>query len=65
MVGLWSNGATCYMNSLLQTLWSLRQLRKAVYGMPTETVSWLMTLLVYLIRDQVYVHTYIVIIHMM
>jgi ubiquitin C-terminal hydrolase len=39
LVGLKNQGATCYMNSLLQTLWSLRYLRKAVYDMPTENVS--------------------------
>lgn len=38
MVGLRNQGATCYMNSLLQTLWGLRQLRMAVYDMPTEAV---------------------------
>lgn len=36
MVGLKNQGATCYMNSLLQFLWSLRSLRRAVYAMPTE-----------------------------
>ncbi len=36
MVGLRNQGATCYMNSLLQTLFHIRQLRKAVYSMPTE-----------------------------
>lgn len=30
-------GATCYMNSLLQTLYFTNQLRKAVYKMPTES----------------------------
>ncbi|CAM9917510.1 unnamed protein product [Discosporangium mesarthrocarpum] len=29
-------GATCYMNSLLQTLFHVKCLRKAVYDMPTE-----------------------------
>jgi len=38
MVGLKNQGATCYMNSLLQTLWNLWSLRKAVYDMPTENV---------------------------
>ncbi|XP_062508101.1 ubiquitin carboxyl-terminal hydrolase 7-like isoform X2 [Corticium candelabrum] len=36
-VGLKNQGATCYMNSLLQTLFFTNQLRKAVYQMPTET----------------------------
>jgi len=30
-------GATCYMNSLLQTMYFTNQLRKAVYKMPTES----------------------------
>lgn len=33
---LWQKGATCYMNSLLQTLFHVLSLRKAVYDMPTE-----------------------------
>ncbi|ESO09431.1 hypothetical protein HELRODRAFT_97558 [Helobdella robusta] len=36
-VGLKNQGATCYMNSLLQTLFFTNQLRKAVYMMPTES----------------------------
>jgi len=36
-VGLTNQGATCYMNSLLQTLYFTNELRKAVYLMPTET----------------------------
>ncbi|CAN8030404.1 unnamed protein product, partial [Ixodes persulcatus] len=36
-VGLKNQGATCYMNSLLQTLFFTNQLRKAVYQMPTES----------------------------
>ena len=36
MVGLNNQGATCYMNSLLQTLYHTRLFRKAVYEMPTE-----------------------------
>ncbi|EDO34745.1 predicted protein [Nematostella vectensis] len=35
-VGLKNQGATCYMNSLLQTLYFTCALRKAVYQMPTE-----------------------------
>lgn len=36
MVGLKNQGATCYMNSLLQTLYHLGAFRQAVYSMPTE-----------------------------
>lgn len=36
-VGLKNQGATCYMNSLLQTLYFTNQLRKSVYKMPTES----------------------------
>ncbi|CAG0888119.1 unnamed protein product [Darwinula stevensoni] len=36
-VGLKNQGATCYMNSLLQVLYFTNQLRKAVYKMPTES----------------------------
>lgn len=35
-VGLKNQGATCYMNSLLQTLYFTNQLRAAVYKIPTE-----------------------------
>ncbi|CRK86286.1 CLUMA_CG000165, isoform A [Clunio marinus] len=35
-VGLKNQGATCYMNSLLQTLYFTNELRKEVYKMPTE-----------------------------
>lgn len=35
-VGLRNQGATCYMNSLLQTLYSVNAFRKAVYHMPTS-----------------------------
>ncbi|KAK7111658.1 ubiquitin carboxyl-terminal hydrolase 7-like isoform X1 [Littorina saxatilis] len=35
-VGLKNQGATCYMNSLLQTLFFTNKLRRAVYMMPTE-----------------------------
>ncbi|XP_044505519.1 ubiquitin C-terminal hydrolase 12-like isoform X2 [Mangifera indica] len=34
-VGLKNQGATCYMNSLLQTLFHIPNFRKAVYHMPT------------------------------
>lgn len=34
-VGLQNQGATCYMNSLLQTLYTLPAFRKVVYEMPT------------------------------
>lgn len=34
-VGLKNQGATCYMNSLLQSLYNVNQFRKAVYHMPT------------------------------
>eukprot|EP00271_Cylindrocystis_brebissonii_P022318 TRINITY_DN8549_c0_g1_i1.p1 TRINITY_DN8549_c0_g1~~TRINITY_DN8549_c0_g1_i1.p1 ORF type:complete len:1105 (+),score=260.24 TRINITY_DN8549_c0_g1_i1:215-3529(+) len=34
-VGLKNQGATCYMNSLLQTLYHIPYFRKAVYNMPT------------------------------
>lgn len=34
-VGLKNQGATCYMNSLLQTLYHIPRFRKAVYHMPT------------------------------
>ncbi|XP_057782081.1 ubiquitin C-terminal hydrolase 12-like isoform X4 [Salvia miltiorrhiza] len=35
-VGLKNQGATCYMNSLLQTLYHIPFFRKAVYHMPTN-----------------------------
>lgn len=38
-IGLDNQGATCYMNSLLQSLFHLQALRKAVYMMPTEDVE--------------------------
>uniref|UniRef100_F1KSR2 Ubiquitin carboxyl-terminal hydrolase 7 n=1 Tax=Ascaris suum TaxID=6253 RepID=F1KSR2_ASCSU len=35
-VGLKNQGATCYLNSILQTFFFTNMLRKAVYEMPTE-----------------------------
>ncbi|KAL0485464.1 ubiquitin carboxyl-terminal hydrolase [Acrasis kona] len=35
-VGLKNQGATCYMNSLLQTLYNIAYFRRAVYKMPIE-----------------------------
>lgn len=35
-VGLKNQGATCYMNSLLQTLYCTNKLRQAVYMIPTD-----------------------------
>ncbi|KAK3679931.1 ubiquitin-specific protease ubp15 [Recurvomyces mirabilis] len=37
MVGLRNQGATCYLNSLLQSLYLTGSFRKAVYQIPTET----------------------------
>ena len=34
--GLINEGTTCYMNSLLQTLFFLRAFRNAVYSMPSN-----------------------------
>ncbi|EYE98524.1 ubiquitin-specific protease UBP15 [Aspergillus ruber CBS 135680] len=39
MVGLKNQGATCYLNSLLQSLYFTNMFRKAVYQIPTETES--------------------------
>ncbi|KAJ2379635.1 ubiquitin-specific protease ubp15 [Coemansia sp. RSA 2607] len=36
-VGLRNQGATCYMNSLLQSLYFTNEFRNAVYQIPTET----------------------------
>eukprot|EP00742_Colponemidia_sp_Colp-10_P010339 GILJ01011350.1.p1 GENE.GILJ01011350.1~~GILJ01011350.1.p1 ORF type:complete len:1306 (+),score=226.14 GILJ01011350.1:105-4022(+) len=35
-VGLKNQGATCYLNSLIQTLYCLAPLRQAVYSLPTD-----------------------------
>ncbi|KAL2760507.1 hypothetical protein ACRALDRAFT_1059705 [Sodiomyces alcalophilus JCM 7366] len=35
-VGLKNQGATCYLNSLLQSLYFTNAFRKAIYGIPTE-----------------------------
>ncbi|KNC51539.1 nc protein [Thecamonas trahens ATCC 50062] len=35
-VGILNQGATCYMNSLLQTLYHTKYFRKCVYQLPTE-----------------------------
>eukprot|EP00743_Colponemidia_sp_Colp-15_P009785 GILK01010717.1.p1 GENE.GILK01010717.1~~GILK01010717.1.p1 ORF type:complete len:1303 (+),score=261.81 GILK01010717.1:216-4124(+) len=35
-VGLKNQGATCYLNSLIQTLYCLTPLRQAVYSLPTD-----------------------------
>ncbi|KAI9369494.1 hypothetical protein BJX61DRAFT_545515 [Aspergillus egyptiacus] len=37
MVGLKNQGATCYLNSLLQSLYFTNAFRKAVYQIPTES----------------------------
>src|SRR5262245_40309385 len=36
MVGLKNQGATCYLNSLLQSLYFTTAFRKAIYQIPTE-----------------------------
>eukprot|EP00122_Pirum_gemmata_P014834 Pgem_evm1s13845 len=35
-VGLKNQGATCYMNSILQTIYCTNILRRAIFQMPTE-----------------------------
>ncbi|GLJ42235.1 hypothetical protein SUGI_0874260 [Cryptomeria japonica] len=39
LVGLKNQGATCYLNSLLQTLYHIPYFRRAVYHMPMENIS--------------------------
>ena len=39
MVGLKNQGATCYLNSLLQSLYFTNTFRKAIYKIPTEVES--------------------------
>lgn len=36
-VGIKNQGATCYMNSLLQSLYCTNAFRRAVYQIPTDT----------------------------
>ncbi|KAF5005389.1 hypothetical protein FDECE_8153 [Fusarium decemcellulare] len=36
-VGLKNQGATCYLNSLLQSLYFTNKFRKAIYGIPTDS----------------------------
>ncbi|TEB14753.1 hypothetical protein C9890_0649, partial [Perkinsus sp. BL_2016] len=38
-VGLLNQGATCYMNSFVQSIFLTNEFRSAVYRIPTETVS--------------------------
>lgn len=38
-VGLKNQGATCYMNSLLQTLYCTNELRLAIYNLPADSVD--------------------------
>lgn len=38
-VGLKNQGATCYMNSMLQALYTLPKFRQVVYSIPTEQVT--------------------------
>lgn len=35
-IGLLNQGATCYLNSLLQTLYHISEFRSIIYGMPTQ-----------------------------
>ena len=56
MVGLKNQGATCYLNSLLQSLYFTTAFRKAVYQIPTEVESdrtnsaWALQRLFYLLQ---------------
>ena len=56
MVGLKNQGATCYLNSLLQSLYFTNAFRKAVYQIPTENEAvktnsaWTLQRLFYLLQ---------------
>ncbi|KAI4209489.1 MAG: hypothetical protein LQ351_007566 [Letrouitia transgressa] len=56
MVGLKNQGATCYLNSLLQSLYFTNAFRKAVYQIPTENETerknsaWALQRLFYLLQ---------------
>lgn len=56
MVGLKNQGATCYLNSLLQSLYFTNAFRKAVYQIPTENENektnsaWALQRLFYLLQ---------------
>ncbi|KAL9613274.1 MAG: hypothetical protein Q9167_002183 [Letrouitia subvulpina] len=56
MVGLKNQGATCYLNSLLQSLYFTNAFRKAVYQIPTEketerkNSAWALQRLFYLLQ---------------
>ncbi|KAL8810807.1 MAG: hypothetical protein Q9223_002107 [Gallowayella weberi] len=56
MVGLRNQGATCYLNSLLQSLYFTNAFRKAIYQIPTENdtekknSAWALQRLFYLVQ---------------